>query len=72
MLPNDPCLKDMTDVQIGWILMNIEHDNKMMAEASRGGSGRTMGLSDEEFEQFSKDLKQIAKQERAQVNANGS
>jgi len=68
VLPNDPCLRDMTDVQIGWILMNIEHDNKMMAEASKGGGGRTMGLTDEEFEQFSKDLKQIAKKERADIN----
>jgi len=70
VLPNDPLIGNLTEVQMGWILMNIEHDIKMATEAGRDGRGG-YGVSDEEFAEISKELKEKARKERETINNAG-
>lgn len=68
VLPNDPLVKELSSVQINWILSNIQNDSELMKKEidkinkKPGTSVVQASTSDKDFEEMvQKQLSQIKK-----------
>lgn len=66
VLPNDPLVKDLSMIQINWILANIQNDSELMKKEVEK-IGRKPGTSVVQATTSDKDFEQMVKEQVAKI-----